>query len=451
MAGIKITDLPAAPSAQLTDVFPVDQLPGPVTYKESNSQLLTLFKANGEALSAVNDSNITLTLGGSPGLALLNATSLILGWSGVLSPIRGGTGVNNGANTLTLGGNLTTSGAFNSTFTMTNTTNVTFPTSGTLATVGDTVPSIQGTANQVLVNATSGSPVTGTAITLTTPQDIGTGSSPTFAGLTAGNLNLTGNTLISTNANGNINIIPNGTGITSLGTSTFFAPAATSANQYFLQMAGSNINASMSIGSFRAVAGSGLITFIKSRNTTPGSHTVINSSDTLGNIIAKGDDGTNYSNSSEITFSADGAISTGHVPGAIYFYTSSTTTELVQALKIDSTQVCTFANALVGPGATFTKVNGTEAANAVTASGYAGVITTSSLTTAAGGSYAITWTNTRITSTSVITLTVTGGTNTVQNITFSCVPGSGTATLTIYNNTLATALNGTILISYSVL
>ena len=52
----------------------------------------------------------------------------------------GGTGVNNGANTLTLGGNLTTSGAFNSTFTMTGATSVTFPTSGTLATTSQ-IPS----------------------------------------------------------------------------------------------------------------------------------------------------------------------------------------------------------------------------------------------------------------------------------------------------------------------
>ncbi len=45
---------------------------------------------------------------------------------------------NNSINTplITLGGPLTTSGAFSSTFTMTGTTSVTFPTSGTLATVG---------------------------------------------------------------------------------------------------------------------------------------------------------------------------------------------------------------------------------------------------------------------------------------------------------------------------
>lgn len=56
--------------------------------------------------------------------------------TGVLPAANGGTGVNNGANTLTLGGNLTTAGAFASTFTMTGTTAVTFPTAGTLMTTG---------------------------------------------------------------------------------------------------------------------------------------------------------------------------------------------------------------------------------------------------------------------------------------------------------------------------
>ena len=97
------------------------------------------------------------------------------------------------------------------------------------------------------------------------------------------------------------------------------------------------------------------------------------------------------------------------------------------------------------------KVSAAESGNAVTASGQAGFITTSSLTTAGGASYAITWTNTHITTTSVIALTIQGGTNTVQNITFTCVPGSGTATLTIVNNTAATPLNGTIIIGYAVL
>lgn len=56
-------------------------------------------------------------------------------WQGtVVGSTYGGTGVNNGASTITLGGSLTTVGAFASTFTMTGVTGVTFPTSGTLAT-----------------------------------------------------------------------------------------------------------------------------------------------------------------------------------------------------------------------------------------------------------------------------------------------------------------------------
>lgn len=86
------------------------------------------------ALTRVDDTNVTITLGGTPTTALLQATSLTMGWSGQLSPDRGGTGVNNGTSTLTLAGNLATSGAFASTFTMTGATGVTFPTSGTLAT-----------------------------------------------------------------------------------------------------------------------------------------------------------------------------------------------------------------------------------------------------------------------------------------------------------------------------
>ncbi len=97
------------------------------------------------------------------------------------------------------------------------------------------------------------------------------------------------------------------------------------------------------------------------------------------------------------------------------------------------------------------KANGTEAANAVTASGTTGVITTSALTTAGAASYAITWTNTFITTASTIMLSVMGGTNTTQNINFTVTAGSGTSTLTIFNSTAATALNGTIKIGYIVI
>jgi hypothetical protein len=93
------------------------------------------------ALTNVNDTNVTLTLGGTPTTALLQAVSLTLGWTGLLAGSRGGTGFNNGAFTarfdngnLIFANSFTTSGNFAVTQTYTGITNVTFPTSGTLAT-----------------------------------------------------------------------------------------------------------------------------------------------------------------------------------------------------------------------------------------------------------------------------------------------------------------------------
>lgn len=45
------------------------------------------------ALTKVDDTNVTLTLGGSASTALLNAASLTLGWTGQLATSRGGTGL----------------------------------------------------------------------------------------------------------------------------------------------------------------------------------------------------------------------------------------------------------------------------------------------------------------------------------------------------------------------
>ncbi len=53
----------------------------------------------GVALSKVNDTNVTLTLGGTPTEALLRTVSLTLGWLGQLAAGRGGTGLDSSAST----------------------------------------------------------------------------------------------------------------------------------------------------------------------------------------------------------------------------------------------------------------------------------------------------------------------------------------------------------------
>jgi hypothetical protein len=66
------------------------------------------------ALTEVNDTNVTLTLGGTPTTALLQTVSLTLGWTGTLAPSRGGTGISSlGTGVATaLGVNVGTAGAF---------------------------------------------------------------------------------------------------------------------------------------------------------------------------------------------------------------------------------------------------------------------------------------------------------------------------------------------------
>src|SRR5262249_39592527 len=86
-------------------------------------------------------------------------------WNGtIISPQFGGTGINNGSNTITLAGNFATSGANSLTLTTTAATNVTFPTSGTLVnTAVTTLSSLSsigtittGTWNGTTIGATWG-------------------------------------------------------------------------------------------------------------------------------------------------------------------------------------------------------------------------------------------------------------------------------------------------------
>jgi hypothetical protein len=74
-------------------------------------------------------------------------------WNGTaITGQYGGTGVNNSGKTITLGGNLTTSGAYALTLTLSNTTSVTLPTSGTLVNTSVTTLSSLSTIGTLASN-----------------------------------------------------------------------------------------------------------------------------------------------------------------------------------------------------------------------------------------------------------------------------------------------------------
>jgi hypothetical protein len=112
-----------------------------------------VYKINGtQVLSASNLGS------GVTGSSLTTVGTIDTGtWQGtIITGTYGGTGVNNGTNTLTLGGSLSTTGAFGTNLTATGTTNITLPTTGTLATLDNvetfsnkslTSPTITGTGS----------------------------------------------------------------------------------------------------------------------------------------------------------------------------------------------------------------------------------------------------------------------------------------------------------------
>ncbi len=65
-----------------------------VTFPITGTLATTSQIPTGAPLTKVDDTNVTLTLGGTPALALVNAASLTLGWTGLLGLARGGTNAN---------------------------------------------------------------------------------------------------------------------------------------------------------------------------------------------------------------------------------------------------------------------------------------------------------------------------------------------------------------------
>jgi len=139
----------------------------PLTFTLSGSTNVTL-----PVSGTLVNSSVT-TLSSLAGVGTITSGT----WQGgIVGPIFGGTGVNNGISTITLAGPLVTTGAFTTTLTATGTTAVTLPTSGTL--YGTQAGSI--TSAQLLASLTDETG-TGTAVFSASPALTGTPTAPTAA------------------------------------------------------------------------------------------------------------------------------------------------------------------------------------------------------------------------------------------------------------------------------
>lgn len=209
---------------------------------------------------------------------------------GVIGGTYGGTGVNNGASTITIGGSVTFSGAFTFTGTLSNTTSVTFPTSGTLVNTAVTTLSSLASIGTITTGVWHGSVIaptyggTGVAdptahgimiaegssamtpLVLTDGQlPIGkTGSDPTAATLTAGtNISIT-------NGGGTITIAATGVGGFTWNDLAGTSQAAAVNNGYIISNASQTtvtLPSTAVVGSVIAVQGKGAAGWILAANS----------------------------------------------------------------------------------------------------------------------------------------------------------------------------------------
>jgi hypothetical protein len=156
------------------------------------------------ALTKVDDTNVTLTLGGTPATSLLQAVSLTLGWSGQLGVTRGGTGASS------VGANGTLAQSNGSIYTFTTATYPSTTTANQLlySSATNTVGGLATTNSATLVTNASGVPSWTSSMTNGQVLIGSTGATPVPATIT-GTLGIT-----VTNAAGSITISGGGGGYT---------------------------------------------------------------------------------------------------------------------------------------------------------------------------------------------------------------------------------------------
>jgi len=180
-------------------------------------------------------------------------------WQGtIISGQYGGTGVANTNKTITLGGNLTTSGAFDTTFTVTGITSLILPTSGTLATTSNKLSAFAATTSAELASIISDETGTGSLVFATSPTLI----TPTLGVASATTIN---KVTITAPATGSTLTIAEGKTLTASNTLTF---TGTDLSSVAFGTGGTVAYTSNKLSAFAATTSSELLSIISDETGT---------------------------------------------------------------------------------------------------------------------------------------------------------------------------------------
>ena len=135
-----------------TDAIAYTQFSGSGTYLAGNGIALS-----GSTFSI--DTSVTVDKTTAQTLTNKTLSTGVVYNGGVIGSTYGGTGVNNGSSTITIGGSVTLSGAYTFTGTLTANTSVTFPTSGTLVNTAVTTLSSLSSIGTITVGVWNGTTI----------------------------------------------------------------------------------------------------------------------------------------------------------------------------------------------------------------------------------------------------------------------------------------------------
>jgi len=343
-----------------------------------------------------------------------NVTGTAANVTGIVAGANGGTGVANTGKTITLGGNLTTGGAYQTTLTSTAATTVTLPTTGTLATLagaealtGKTINGLTPTA------ATTGFTIAGG----TTSKTLTVSSDATVSGTNTGDqTNITGNaatastaSTVTTNANmtGDVTSVGNATTIANNAVNYGKMQTVTASRLLGNPLASTATPSEISIGSGLSLSTGGVLTAAGSGGTVT-SASVVTANGVSGTVA-------NATTAPAITLSLGAITPTSVVASGNLSGTQLTSTVAIGTAPLVVTSTTPVANLSIGGNASTVTTNANLTGMVTSIGNSTTVITNANLT----GEVTSTGNTTTVGNAAVIGKVLTGYTSGAGTITAS--------------------------------
>lgn len=312
-----------------TATYPTITTINQILYSSATNTVAGLATANNGVLitsaGGVPSIGTTLPIVVQTNITELGTTTVGTWNASVINPTYGGTGVNNGSSTITLGGNLTTTGVFNTSFAQQGSFTITLPdgTSTLLAnnlgiTGGTTL--VGDTASAGVLTLTSTSNITKGSIYFGSSSGLNYNQTSVLLGLGAPPLSGSKFTIAADGVN------PTGA------TLNFGDALIITSQQSTGQIASTNL-----IECNSTAGGVGVFYRMARARGNVATPTVVASGDIIGTIQASGFDGTNFINTIAVAHLVEGTVTTGHVGSLITWSLASATVTRREIMRLSGT------------------------------------------------------------------------------------------------------------------